>query len=246
VLVQTTMSVETVEADGRWWIDVTVGGHRLERRGPYKKSGTAQLKADRLIKAWRGTTPAAAAGATTVTATADGDLVTLHGKPVALDSDLGRKFVIDCTRAAEELIDDKVLQEVYEISPEELAKTANNVTLGRAIREEGRRRVRNGLAAREAAQQSFVKSPKILDTIMSDGRASPRHRIEAAREIRAVAIGGAGDESPASSAERFIITFNMGSDVERIEQIVEPRPKQIPSEFDTVPTSENKIDGECI
>jgi len=72
-----------------------------------------------------------------------------------------------------------------------------------------RRRVRNGATARERAQQLFTEAPNVLGTIMKNDDASPRHRIEAAREIRQVAANG---PEAASAADRFIITINLGED----------------------------------
>ena len=253
--IPTTMTIEPIEADGKWWVDVSASGHQLMRLGPYSSASRAQNKAAKLTRKYqpKGATkgaakasaaPVSAVPAAPVPAPTSDNTIILNGKSVALDSDVGRKLVVDATRAAEGLIDDKVIQEIYEITPSDWLKIADDVKLGRAIREEGRRRVRNGLAAREAAQGVYVKTPAVLDAILSNEKASPRHRIEACREVRAVAIGGSDTETPATAAERFVITFHMGSDIERIEKDVTPRPKQIASEFDAVPTSENKIDAE--
>src|SRR5262249_4724205 len=76
-----------------------------------------------------------------------------------------------------------------------------------AIEAEKVRRIRNGAHAREKAQQVFVKAPDVLDNILSDRSASPRHRIEAAREIRAVAATGP-EATPAG--DRFVIPINLG------------------------------------
>ena len=70
-------------------------------------------------------------------------------------------------------------------------------------------------------------------TSCPDGKASARHRIEAAKEIRQVAIGGNDAESPTGAAERFVITFNLGADVERIEKTITPRPILPANEEDT-------------
>ena len=45
-----------------------------------------------------------------------GDVI-LRGIPVDITSDIGHRFVVDCTRAAEGLITDKELAEKYELSP---------------------------------------------------------------------------------------------------------------------------------
>jgi len=149
--------------------------------------------------------------------------VVLHGKPTELNSDLGRKFIVDAVRAAEGLQEDDELRAKYEISPSDLKKIAENTAVIAAIRDERARRVRNGQAAREAAQQRFIKSPAIMDAIMSDQQANPRHRIEASRELRATATGG-GDESPAGASELFSIVFHLGADVERLEKVITPKP----------------------
>ena len=223
MITQIAMSVEPVEAGGKWWVAVTVGGHQLKRHGPFKSADVAKSKADQVIKYWsnHATDPPA-----------DDGVIVLNGVATKLDSTEGRRFVTDATRAAEGLLEDKILQEIYKISPAELKNIAENKALAAAIRDEGRARVRSGQRAREAAQTAFVKSPGVLDSIMSDTKASARHRIEAAKEIRQVAIGGDGAESPASSAERFVITFHLGADVERIEKTITPKPKQIEGELD--------------
>jgi hypothetical protein len=66
------------------------------------------------------------------------------------------------------------------------------------------RRVRSGRAAREKAQNLAVQAPDILGTIMTNDGNSPRHRIEAAKELRVVADNGP-DVAPAASVEKFLI-----------------------------------------
>ena len=86
--------------------------------------------------------------------------IVLGGVSVELTSDIGRQFVVDCTRAGEGLISDRELAEIYEISPADWQNIAKDAALGRAIRAERDRRVRNGTAAREAASQAFCQSPR--------------------------------------------------------------------------------------
>jgi hypothetical protein len=139
--------------------------------------------------------------------------IVLGGVSIELNSDVGRQFVIDCTRAAEGLVTDKELVEKYEISPADWGNIAKDTAVIRAIQAERNRRVHNGTAARESAARHFVKAPTILDKIMSDEQANARHRIEAIRELRQTAI----PESPNSPAqsERFVIRIDLtagGSD----------------------------------
>src|SRR5262245_16309070 len=115
--------------------------------------------------------------------------VVLRGIAVELSSHVGHQFVTDCVRAGEGLLTDKEVVEKYEIPPEDWKEIIENTALIRAIRAESERRVRNGVAARESAAKIFVRAPQVLGTILDDKSASPRHRIESARELRATASG---------------------------------------------------------
>jgi hypothetical protein len=55
-----------------------------------------------------------------------------------------------------------------------------------AIELEKAKRVRDGTAPRKKAQIHFAAAPDILNGIMTDKDASPRHRIESAKELRAI------------------------------------------------------------
>jgi len=136
--------------------------------------------------------------------------ITLRGIEVELDSDLGRRFVTDATRAAESVISDQDLMEEYELSPTDLQALANVKTVQRAIRDERTRRVRSGLAAKELASGYFVNAPGRLNKIMMDEQANPRHVIESIRELRQVALPES--QNTPSQSDRFIITINLGAD----------------------------------
>jgi hypothetical protein len=217
-------SVELVENDGKHWIDVTVGPHKLKRQGPFDSADVAKAKADKLIQEWQPKTSAAPVP------TSDG-IIVLHGTPTKLDSDVGRKFVTDATRAAEGLIDDKDLQEKYELTAKNLKEMAKNPALIKAIRDERERRMRNGAAARESASRHFVRAPNVMGAIMDDTQANPRHRIEAAREIRATATSG-GESTDAG--EVFHIVINLGADEKFEKEVVlkQPQPPMIESNPD--------------
>jgi hypothetical protein len=138
------------------------------------------------------------------------DTVVLGGVEVELTSDVGHAFIVDCVRCAESLLTDKELAAIYEISPADWSNIANDAALGRAIRAERDRRVLNGTAAREAASRHFVKAPTILDRIMSDEGANARHRVDAIREMRAIAAPEKQNNQPDNG--RFIIQINIGEE----------------------------------
>lgn len=218
------MSVEPIELDGKWFVDVTIGAQKLPRKGPYKNADTAKAAADLYIRKLAPNLPATTS-----------DTIVLHGKPVALDSHEGHQFVVDCTRAGEGLVDDKTLQEVYEISPENWAQIDKNPTLIKAIRDERKRRIRSGAAAREAACEYYAKAPTTMNAIMTNGKMPARHRIEAAKEIRQQAIGGDGVESSAEATEKFVININLGNDAESFKREVEINPNRFKPIIDHEP-----------
>jgi hypothetical protein len=80
----------------------------------------------------------------------------------------------------------------------------------RAVRAHREHRIFTGEAPREAAQRHFTKAPAILNDILTDDQVSPRHRIEAARELRQVA--GSGPERAPTPGEKFLIVIDLGGD----------------------------------
>src|SRR5262245_57790992 len=130
----------------------------------------------------------------------DTTTVTLRGVQVPLNSDIGGAFVTDCARNRERLFSDDQLQEKYDIDPSDWNDIIKNKPLRLAINSECERRMLNGDGAREAAAKQFTKAPAVLGGILEDQGASPRHRIEAAKELRATAR--AGDEKTGTDADR--------------------------------------------
>jgi hypothetical protein len=152
------------------------------------------------------------------------ETVTLRGISVSLNSDVGGAFVTDCARNRERLFSDSQLQEKYDIAPTDWNDIIKNKPLRLAISRECERRMLNNDAAREAAAKQFTKAPEILGGILEDQRASPRHRIEAAKELRATAR--TGDEKPGIDSEHFVITINLGADEKIVVDAGPLPPKQ--------------------
>jgi hypothetical protein len=155
--------------------------------------------------------------------------VVLRGVKVALDTEVGRTFVIDCARNTERLIPDPEIKTKYGLSDRDWERLAGNKPLLQAIRAERERRIANGDAAREAAQRHFAKAPTILGDILTDNLVSPRHRIEAAKELRQVA--GNGPDTASGAGEKFVITINLGADEKLVyEKEVAPRQPSLSDE----------------
>jgi hypothetical protein len=140
--------------------------------------------------------------------------VVLRAMTVALDSETGKSFISDCARNTEGLLPDLEIRTRYGLSNEDWEGLAGNTQLLCALRTERERRVVSGEAAREAAQRHYAKAPDVLGGILADEHVSPRHRIEAAKELRQVA-GNELDNS-SGATEKFVININLGGDDEQL------------------------------
>jgi hypothetical protein len=132
---------------------------------------------------------------------------------------------------------DADLQAKYELTSTELNDIAQKPAVAKAIRSERERRIYNGTAARELASTQYATALRVLGEILNDKTASPRHRIESSRELRASAAGVAGTENITNNAERFMIVISLGADTLKFEGDVAPM-KPAPL------TIEDKSDGE--
>jgi hypothetical protein len=159
-----------------------------------------------------------------------GDVVDV--KPVSLVDN--QEFIADCCRFAEGLLDEKAVRKKYRLADDVWEKFGNDDTLVRAIEAEKIRRIRDGSSKREKAQALVTKAPDILDGIMNDPSASPRHRIDSAKALDDFAANGPGASAPAS--DRFVITINLGSDTLRFDKSIAPDANDIdPYNPDTTP-----------
>jgi len=139
----------------------------------------------------------------------DDTTIILRGVPIKLISDVGGAFVSDASRNREQLFSDQRLCEKYGLTMKAWAEIARNPAFRLAVAAEHERRTFNGDAAKEAAAKFFTNAPQVLDTILQDKSANARHRIEAAKELRATANTGA---EAAPAAERFHIVIDLGED----------------------------------
>lgn len=142
----------------------------------------------------------------------DDETVILRGISIPLASDVGGAFIADCSRNRERLVSDKQICEKYGLSLNAWAEIAQNKAVRLAVNAEHERRIRSGVAAQESAAKLFSEAPEVLGRILHNEFASPRHRIEAARELRATANTGAERTGNTSDSDRFIITIDLGGD----------------------------------
>ena len=119
------------------------------------------------------------------------------------------EFVEDLCRYAEGILTEAAVKKKYHFDDAIWESLGSDEELIALVEAEKILRVRNGSTARERAQQYFATAPTVLGGILNDDGASPRHRIESARELRQIADNGPG-ATPA--ADRFIITIDLGED----------------------------------
>src|SRR5262245_59978991 len=127
------------------------------------------------------------------------------------------EFITDCARYAEGLLSEKEVKKKHHFDDETWGRLGDNEALIEAIEAEKTRRIRNGSTKRERAQKLVAQAPGVLGDIMLDANASPKHRIDASKTLDAFAANGP-EATPAS--ERFVITINLGSDVERYNKSI--------------------------
>ena len=136
-----------------------------------------------------------------------GAAVELRDHLMPLDSERGLELITNLARYAEGLLDEAAVKKIYRFSDEDWDRMGSNDELVEKIQAEKTRRIRNGSSARERAQTLFAEAPAVLGTILHGDDVSPRHKIESARELRAIAANGPEAAAPET---RFIISIDLG------------------------------------
>jgi|SRR5262249_38562868 hypothetical protein len=142
-------------------------------------------------------------------------------------------FILACARYADGLLTEAQVKKRFNFDDDTWKRLGENEPLIAAIEAEKERRIRNGETARERAQKLYAQAPDVLGGIMHDDGASPRHRIESARELRQIAANGP-EAAPAS--DRFQIIINLDGDIERYDKSIAIDPNDVdPNDTDTTP-----------
>lgn len=139
----------------------------------------------------------------------DTGFLVLRRQTIAVTSDVGRLFVVDCARFTEGLLTEADIKTKWGIDDAQWKSLEQHAALLQAVRREREQRVTNGTAAIEAAQRQFARAPSVLGAILSNDEMPPRHRIEAARELRAITAGSLNDKRQAG--EKLVVVINLGA-----------------------------------
>src|SRR5262249_40131234 len=100
------------------------------------------------------------------------------------------EFITDLARYAEGVLSEATVKKKYHFDDASWESLGEDEALIEAIEAEKVRRVRNGSAKREKAQQHIVKAPDILSAIMCDDGANARHRVDSIKALDALADPG--------------------------------------------------------
>jgi hypothetical protein len=132
------------------------------------------------------------------------------------------ELISDLCRFAEGLLTEKQVRKKWHFLDDSAwAKLGEDDALVEQIELESSRRERLGLTARERAQRAFSRAPNVLANILDDDSASPRHRIESAKELRVIADNG--PEGAPEPGERYQIVINLGADHKiKIDKPIKP------------------------
>jgi hypothetical protein len=132
------------------------------------------------------------------------------------------ELIQDLARYCEGIVTERNVRKKHKLAESDWERLGSDEAFIEAIKRCREARVRSGAVTRERAQKIFTETPDILGQILKDDDASARHRIEAAREIRAVAATGPETQSP---TEMFTININIGEDYKlQVSQPIRPTP----------------------
>jgi hypothetical protein len=133
------------------------------------------------------------------------------------------ELLSDLARYAEDILSDHDIKKKYRFDNATWTRLCTDEKFIEKIEAEKVRRVRNGATARERAQKLFTTTPTVLGNILHDETKPSRHRIEAAKEIRAVAA--TGPDATSASEEKFSIVINLGEDYKLVvDKPIRPTP----------------------
>src|SRR5262249_27220320 len=137
------------------------------------------------------------------------------------------EFIADCCRFAEGITSEAAVRKKYHFSEEAWERLGVDDKLIEAVELEKTRRIRSGEAKREKAQQHIVKGPDILNDIMCDTKASPKHKVDAIKTLDALAANGSG---AAPEQDRVVIRIDLtagGGEVVEFDKTIRPQPSDV-------------------
>ena len=145
-----------------------------------------------------------------------GDVVDLRGQPAPTKDDF--EFVTDLARFAEAIVSEADIKRKYRLADAAWEKFGADDELVRASRCREAAPGPQWACKRERAQIEIRDGPPILGKIMRDPDANAKHKIDAVKALDALATDGRPEGAP--TADRFVITINLGSDTLRFNKSI--------------------------
>jgi len=153
-----------------------------------------------------------------------------------------QSFIEDLARFADGVLTEKQVRQKWHFFDEaEWVTLAQSNELVEKIELEKTRRIRSGATKRELAQLHVTKAPAVLDKILSDEHASPKHRIDAAKTLDDLA-GFAPQAGP--EQDRVIIRIDLtagGGEVLEFDKSIRPNPTDKANVIDAIPQARPPI-----
>jgi hypothetical protein len=209
------VDVQPVEIDGQHWVRTSANGRETKREGPFADAAAARSAADRHMRRWRktaGDNGTAASSPKNAPRNKPGKQLDVKAgdavSPTAsfIDNDA---FISDMARFSTGDLSEKVIRKRYNLPEDTWTKLAEDENLVSKIEAETLRRMRSGETKRERAQQYVTEVPRVMNDILMNASASPRHRIDAGKTLNDLAANPS-QNSPDNS--RFCITIVLNAD----------------------------------
>ncbi|HTG58467.1 MAG TPA: hypothetical protein VMG63_03535 [Terriglobia bacterium] len=145
---------------------------------------------------------------------------------MSFDSDLAsslrenQELVEDLARYADGILTEKQVRQRWHLANDEVwTSLGTDESFVERVELEKTRRIRSGATKRELAQLRVVKAPAVLDQILSDQRASPKHRIDAAKALDDLA--GFAPQRPGVEQDRVVIRIDLSADTKNPADVLE-------------------------
>jgi hypothetical protein len=117
-------------------------------------------------------------------------------------------LIEDLCRYADAILSEKQVRARWDIADDEIWHAmGSDESFVKRVELERVRRIRDGRTTKELSQTFVAKAPAVLEKILTDERASPRHRINAAETLHDFA--GFTPET-ATDQTQFFITIDLG------------------------------------
>jgi hypothetical protein len=116
-------------------------------------------------------------------------------------------FVSDMARFSTGDLTERQIRKRYHLPEEAWTKLGEDENLVSKIETEVLRRTRSGETKRERAQQYVTEVPRVMNDILMNAGASPRHRIDAGKTLNDLATPSG--QTAAADTSRFVISIDL-------------------------------------